>query len=154
MSQPRVYCSLVSGEIVILALKDRLVSQRQPEMLHKPLPPLHSCNSSAALLRSESRLQSLNRKGGRGERKKNVYICFTLSLFLIPSFPTPPVAAPSQPHLPVPLINHSSPSRCKQQRRAASHPGAAAEPVPTNPLELRGLRKGVTHRVIRTCQGI
>ena len=70
MSQPGVYFSLVSGEMVILALKDQLVSQRQPEMLHKPLPPIHSCNSLAALLCSESRLQSLNKKGGRGARKK------------------------------------------------------------------------------------
>lgn len=141
MSQPGVYCHLVSGEMVILALKDRLVSQRQPEMLHKPLPPIHSCNSSAALLRSGSRLQSLNKKGGRGKREKNVYICFTLSLFLIPSFPTPPVAAPSQSRLPVPPINHGSPSRCKQQGRATSHPGVATEPVPTDPLELGGCGK-------------
>lgn len=55
MSQPGVYFSLVSGEMVILALKDQLVSQRHPEMLHKLLLPIHSCNSSAAQLCLESR---------------------------------------------------------------------------------------------------
>jgi len=149
MSQPRVYCSLVSGEMVILALKDRLVSQRQPEMLHKPLPPIHSCNSSAALLRSESRLQSLNKKGGRGERKKMCTYASPSDFFSYQA--SPPVAALSQPRLPVHPINHGSPSRCKYQGRAASHPGAAAEPVPTDRLELR---KGIMHRAIRTCQGI
>lgn len=74
MSQPGVYFSLVSREMVILALKDQLVSQRQPEMLHKPLPPIHSCNSSAALLHSESRLQSLNKRGAGGKEKMHIYV--------------------------------------------------------------------------------
>lgn len=140
MSQPGVYFSLVSREMVILALKDQLVSQRQPEMLHKPLPPIHSCNSSAALLHSESRLQSLNKRGAGG-KEKNAYICFTLSLFLIPSFPTPPIVAQSQPRLPISPINHGLPSRCEQQDRATSHPGAGTEPVPADPLELGGCGK-------------
>lgn len=38
MSPPGVYCSLGSGEMAITALKYQLVSQRQPDMLHKPLP--------------------------------------------------------------------------------------------------------------------
>lgn len=71
----------------------------------------------------------MNKKGGRG-RGKNASMCFTLNLFLIPSFPTPHVAVQPQPHLPISPINHRSPSGCEQQDRAASHPGVPQSPSP------------------------
>lgn len=97
-------------------------------------PSLHSCNSSAAWLHSEFRLQSLNKKGGKRGRKKMCIYASSSAFFSYQA--SPPIVVQSQPRLPISPINHSPPSRCEQQGRAASHPGAAAEPVPTNVLEL------------------
>lgn len=76
MSQPGVYFSPVPGDMAIPALKDRRVIRRQPTTPHEPLPPKHSCNSSAASLWPERRLQGLSKKRGvaRGEGRQKMHI--------------------------------------------------------------------------------